>query len=109
MEEGKLFKPLGLDKEEEERRGRCAYCGGYFTSKNDITFIAVHKKECKRKVWNLIIQAERGARPTLPSREVFFMEKCGGGIVGRRLGLAFVDCLLLGLPKESRNVRCFDF
>ncbi|MEM0358381.1 MAG: ParB N-terminal domain-containing protein [Candidatus Bathyarchaeia archaeon] len=59
MEEGKRFKPLGPDEEEEERRGRCAYCGGYFTSKSEITFIAVHKKECKRKVWDLIIQAER--------------------------------------------------
>jgi ParB/RepB/Spo0J family partition protein len=59
MEENKRFKPLGPEEEEEERRGRCAYCGGFFTSKNEIAFILVHKKECKRKVWDLIIQAER--------------------------------------------------
>ncbi|MBS7616756.1 ParB N-terminal domain-containing protein [Candidatus Bathyarchaeota archaeon] len=62
LEEGKRFKPLGAEEEEEERRGRCAFCGGYFTSKSEITFIAVHKKECKRKVWDLIIKAEREAR-----------------------------------------------
>jgi ParB/RepB/Spo0J family partition protein len=69
MKENKSFKLLGPEEEEEERRGRCAYCGGYFTSKNEIAFIVVHKRGCKRKVWDLIMEAEREARNESPQSE----------------------------------------
>jgi len=65
MEEGKRFKPLGPEEpeeEENERKGKCAICNEFFTSKKEIAFILVHKKRCANKLWDLIMKAEREAQ-----------------------------------------------
>ncbi|MCR8455805.1 MAG: ParB/RepB/Spo0J family partition protein [Candidatus Korarchaeota archaeon] len=52
-----------IPSDKKERVERCAFCGGLITSE-ELGVIFVHKKGCKQRIWDLIVQeAERETRP----------------------------------------------